>query len=66
MSRADIRAEMIRGNVLRGVPWLDWPCARIPAESPQRAKRIPSGAQDDEEPRQTEFTSQGQRVLALA
>jgi hypothetical protein len=47
---------MIRGNVLRGVRWLDWPCARIPAESPQSAERIPSGAQDAEEPRQTEFT----------
>ena len=32
------------------------PAARIPAESPLSAERTSSGAQDDEEPRQTEFS----------
>ena len=33
------------------------PAARIPAERPQSAKRTPSSARDDEEPRQAEFAS---------
>jgi hypothetical protein len=39
------------------------PAARIPAESPQSAKRTRSGARDDEEPRQTEFWLQGQHLV---